>query len=440
MLIEIAVMLFLILVNGFFALAEMAVISSRKARLRHEAEQGRKAYGIVLETAENPSHFLSTIQIVITLVSTLTGAVGGATVALGLEAILERVPSLVSIAQPLSLGIVVVLTTFVSVILGELVPKNLALSRPEAIAAAVIRPLRGFAFVFSPLARFLSGVTELVIRLFGIRGPAEPSVTEEEVKVLIAQGAEAGVFEDREREMVEGALSLGDKRVTSLMTPRTEVVLINTEDGPDAAREVILENARYAYLPVVEGDLDKVIGLLPVNDALAAIVRGTFGDPRAMMAKPVMIPETTTALKAFAALKAGEVKTGLILDEYGGVAGLVTLADIMAAVVGDIPQTGDEDEPEMLRREDGSWLVDGSLAVESFLETLGHDDQSDERGYETVAGLVLNVIGIIPRAGDRYRWRDCIIEIVDMDGNRIDKVIVHPRPTMLDPTDSNALA
>jgi putative hemolysin len=422
--IEIILMLALVLVNGFFALAEMAVVSSRKARLRHEAEQGRKGYALVLATAENPSQFLSTIQIVMTLIGTLTGAVGGATVAQGLEKTVEKVPLLANISQPLSLGIVVVVTTFVSVILGELVPKHLALSRPETIAAVVIRPLRGFAFVFSPLARFLSAVTHLVVGLFGIHAHAEPAVTEDEVKVLIAQGAEAGVFEDREREMVEGVLSLGDRRVTSLMTPRTEVILVDLEDSPEETRRTVIENARYAYLPVVEGDLDRVVGLLPVKEALAAIVQGTFPGAREFMRKPVLIPESMTALKAFAAIKESGVKTALILNEYGGVAGLVALGDIMESVVGDLPQTGDEDEPEMTRREDGSWLVDGALPIEAFIDVLDLEGLPDEGDYETVAGLVLNVMGVIPRPGDRCHWLGCRIEIVDMDGNRIDKVIV----------------
>jgi len=424
MLTQIILMLVLVLVNGFFALAEMAVISSRKARLRHEAEQGRKAFALVLATAENPSHFLSTIQIVITLVGTLTGAVGGATVARGLEGVLAKVPALERFAEPLSLGIVVVLTTFVSVVLGELVPKNLALSRPEAIAAVVIRPLRGFALAFSPLARFLSAVTDLIVGLFGVAAHSEPAVTEDEVKVLIAQGAEAGVFEAREREMVEGVLSLGDRRVTSLMTPRTEVVFVDLEDSLDAARSITLENARYAYLPVVEGDLDRVVGLLPVKDALAAIVRGQFKDLRAFLHKPVLIPESMTALKAFAAIKESGVKTALILDEYGGVTGLVSLTDIMESVVGDLPLTGDEDEPEMIQRSDGSWLADGALPIEAFLDVLDLGGLPDEGEYETLAGLILNVMGIIPRPGDRCSWNGCAIEIVDMDGNRIDKVII----------------
>jgi len=424
---EILLILCLILANGFFSLAEMAIVASRKARLRHEAEQGRKSYALALATAENPSRFLSTIQVVITLIGTLTGAIGGATVAKSLENVLLELKALKGIAEPLSLGIVVVLTTFVSVVLGELVPKTLALSRPERIASLVIRPLRGFALVFSPLARFLSAVTDLVVGLFGIHAEPEPSVTEDEVKVLIAQGTEAGVFEDREREMVEGVLALDDRRVTSLMTPRTEIQWIDLKDGIESARAKVLENSRYAYLPVVEGRPDEVIGMLPVKDALAALVSGDFKDIRGLLKKPVIIPETTSALKAFAAIKESGVKTALLLDEYGGVAGLITLVDLIESVVGDIPLTGADDEPQMTQRSDGSWLVDGALPIDSFAETIGIEGLPDEGDYETVAGLVLNVMGIIPRPGDRCVWQDCEIEVVDMDGNRIDKVIVAKR-------------
>ncbi len=423
MALDLLVLLCLILLNGFFSLSEMAIVSSRKARLKHEADQGKKNYRLALETAENPSHFLSTIQVVITLIGTLAGAFGGATVARGLEESIRAVPFLASTAGPLSVAIVVILTTFVSVILGELVPKTLALSRPETIAAAVIGPVRLFAVAFAPLARFLSAVTELIVFLIGAKRSQEPAVTEEEVRVLIAQGAETGVFEKSEREMVEGVLSLGDRRVTSLMTPRTEVSFIDLLDGPARARKHIIENARYAYLPAVDGDLDNVIGMLPVKDCLAAIAADGFQDPRAFLREPVFVPESVSALKAFAALKAGAAKSALILDEYGGVSGLIALSDLVESIVGDMPGLGDDEEPEITKRQDGSYLVDGSLTLDRFGEELGLALERFE-DYDTVAGLVLDRMGTIPRAGDKCRWEDFLFEVLDMDGNRIDKLLV----------------
>ena len=230
MAIELIILFVLILINGFFSMAEMAVVSSRKARLRHEAESGKKNYELALKAAESPSRFLSTIQVVITLISILTGALGGATIANALTKVFAKLPFLAAIAAPLSIAIVVLGTTFVSVVFGELVPKSLALSRPEAIAAIVIRPIRGIAKLFYPVVKLLSATTELIVRLLGFHKESQPPVTEDEVKILIAQGTEAGVFDDREREMVEGVLSLGDRRVTSLMTPRTEVVYVQLED------------------------------------------------------------------------------------------------------------------------------------------------------------------------------------------------------------------
>ena len=428
MALELAVLLGLILLNGFFSLAEMAVVSSRKARLRHEAERGGEAYRLALDTAENPSRFLSTIQVVITLISILAGAFGGATIAESLSAALAKVPRLASIAEPLSVGIVVLLTTFVSVVMGELVPKSLALARPERIAAAVIRPVRAIALVFLPVSRLLAATTDLIVRLIAPQAGTEPPVTEEEVRVLVAQGAEAGVFEDSERDMVEGVLSLGDRRITSLMTPRPELVSIDLEEGPAAAKTILLENARYGYLPVCKGDLDQLVGMLPVKDALAAMAAGKLDDVRPLLQRPVLLPESISPLKAFSAMKEGGTKAAVILDEYGGLSGLVTLADILESVVGELPYSGDETEPEIVRRDDGTFLVDGSMPVDRFIEELGLAEELGEGDYDTVAGLVLERMGTIPRAGDKCRWDGCTLEVVDMDGNRIDKILVKIEP------------
>ena len=428
MALDLLVLLCLILLNGFFSLSEMAIVSSRKARLKHEADQGKKNYRLALDTAENPSRFLSTIQVVITLIGTLAGAFGCATVARGLERAFLHIPFLASTAGPVSVAIVVILTAFVSVILGELVPKNIALSRPETIAATVIGPVRIFALLFAPLARFLSAITDLIVSFVGANHGQEPAVTEEEVRVLIAQGVETGVFEKSEREMVEGVLSLGDRRVTSLMTPRTEVIAVDLGDGLAKARSLVVEYARYGYLPAVEGDLDKVVGMLPVKECLAAIAANIFEQPQAFLQKPIFIPESVSALKACAALKAGDAKSALILDEYGGVSGLIALSDLLESIVGDMPGAGDEDEPEIIRRQDGSYLVDGSLTLDQFSQELGFDLESFG-DYETVAGLVLDRMGTIPRAGEKCHWDGFVFEVLDMDGNRIDKILVTRDPT-----------
>lgn len=423
MVLEFLVLLFLILLTGFFSLSEMAIVSSRKARLKHEADRGKKNYRLALETAENPSRFLSTIQVVITLNGTLAGAFGGTTVARSLEAALRPIPFVASIAAPVSVAVVVILTAFVSVVIGELVPKNIALARPEIIAAGVIGPVRFFAILFAPLARLLSATTDFVISLLGIKRGQEPAVTEAEVRVLIAKGEETGIFEPSEREMVEGVLSLGDRRVTSLMTPRTEVVLVDLRNGPAEAEKLIVENARYGYLPAIDGDIDRIIGLLPVKECLAAIASRSFDDPLALLRASVFVPESVSALKAFALLKSGDVKTALILDEYGSLAGLITLSDIFESIVGDIPGASDDDEPEIVQRQDGSYLVDGSLHLDRFAQELGLGEGLFG-DYDTVAGLVLDRMGTIPKAGDTCHWANCRFEVLDMDGNRIDKILV----------------
>ncbi|MCE1195997.1 hemolysin family protein [bacterium] len=422
---ELILVLALILLNGFFSLSEMAIVSSRKARLRVGADDGKKNYRLALGAAEKPGRYLSAIQVAITLIGILTGAVGGATLSRGLGAWLATIPPLAPIANSLSVAIIVVLTTLVSVIFGELVPKNLALARPEPIAAAVIRPLRAISAVFDPLVRFLSWITSFVSKKLGFSASDRPDITEDEVKILIDQGTESGVFENSEKEMVEGVLNLDDRRVTTFMTPRTDVVAIDMADGFGAAREQLIAHAGYSYLPVVEGDLDKVVGMLKVRDALADLVRGGGLDIAAHMAAPVLIPETLSALKALALLKDESARAGLIVDEYGGVSGLVTMSDLLDSVVAGLA-LGDSDEvPGITQRGDGSWLVDGTLAIAEFAAAMDIDEEAfDANAYDTVAGLVLDCMGSIPKPGESCDWDGLRIEIMDMDGHRIDKVLV----------------
>ncbi len=431
---EILLILGLILLNGLFSLSEMALVSARKARLRHEAEQGKEAYRLALQAAEDPGRFLSAIQVAITLIGILTGAVGGATISEGLAAWISSLPGMGSAAVPLSVGIVVVLTTLVSVVLGELVPKDLALSRPETLAAAVIRPLRVVSTAFYPLVRFLSWATALVVRAFGLSKKDAPEVTEDEVKVLIARGEETGVFEKSEREMVEGVLDLDDRRVTSFMTPRTEVETIDLESGDQESFRALLTTTQFAYIPVCEGDLDKILGMLPVRGALAALASTGACDPRSHLVQPVLIPETISALKALAIMRDEGARTALIVDDYGGVAGLVTLGDLLGQVLSGFDEEPDADQPGLVRREDGSWLVDGALAITDFAQALELDETTlDPKDYDTLAGLVLDCMGSIPKAGERCDWDGLRFEIVDMDGRRIDKVLVSRKPEDFQP-------
>ncbi|MCX7027434.1 MAG: hemolysin family protein [Spirochaetes bacterium] len=422
---EILLILGLILLNGLFSLSEMAIVSSRKARLRHEADSGKEAYRLALEAADQPGRYLSAIQVSITLIGILTGAVGGATISRSLTAWLSSFHFLAKAAAPLSVAIVVVLSTFLSVVIGELVPKSLALARPERIAAAVIRPLRALTIVFDPIVRLLSWATALVLRLFRTSEARDPEVTEEEVKVLIAQGAKTGVFERSEREMVEGVLDLDDRRVTAYMTPRTEVLTIDLGESEASVRQELLAHADYACIPVIEGDLDKVAGMLPVRAALAALVRDQRWELSEHLVQPVLIPETISALKALSIMRDKATRTALIVDEYGGVAGLVTLGDLLGQVLSGLDSGSDDEIPGVIQREDGSFLVDGALGIAQFVDSMDIDESAIEvNAYDTVAGLVLDCMGSIPKPGESCDWNGLHIEIVDMDGHRIDKVLV----------------
>lgn len=431
---EFALMLLLILLNGFFSLAEMALMASRKARLRSEAEKGNTAYKIALDTAEHPGRFLSTIQVAITLIGILTGAIGGATISQSLTAWLSSIPALTHAASALAVGIVVAVTTTVSVVLGELVPKNLALSKPEIISAKLIRPMSIFSTIFYPLVRLLTAITSAIVRLFGLSADEEPAVTEEEVKVLIAQGTESGVFESSEKGMVEGVLELDDRRITSFMTPRTEVAALDLSDPALSPLQFIIDHAHYAFLPAMEENLDKIIGMIPVRPALAAFLCDSKTEIRSILVPPVFIPETISALRALAILRDSKISTALIVDEYGGISGLVTRGDLLASVLSGIDEGTSGEIPGVVKRADGSFLVDGALPIADFSDSLDLDETLfDTDMYDTVAGLVLACMGSIPKAGETCDWQNLHIEIMDMDGNRIDKVLVEKRePQQLD--------
>lgn len=430
MLSELALIFLLILLNGFFSLAEMALMASRKARLRSEAEKGDKAYKMALETAENPGRFLSTIQVAITLIGILTGAIGGATISQSLTAWLASIPPLANAASALAVAIVVAATTTASVILGELVPKNLALSKPEVISAKLIRPMAIFSAIFYPLVKFLTVITDAIVRLLGLKANREPEVTEEEVKVLIAQGTESGIFESSEKGMVEGVLELDDRRITSYMTPRTEVAALDLADPEISPLQFIMDHAQYAFLPAMEEDLDKIAGMIPVRPALAAFLRDRNTDIHSILVPPVFIPETISALRALAILRESKISTALIVDEYGGVSGLVTRGDLLGSVLSGIDEGASAEIPGVVKRSDGSFLVDGALPIADFSDSLDLDETLfDTDLYDTVAGLVLACMGSIPKAGESCDWQNLHIEIMDMDGNRIDKVLVEKRDT-----------
>jgi putative hemolysin len=421
---EIIVILCLVLLNGFLSMSEMAVVSSRKARLKKRADDGSLAYKVAYETAEKPRRFLSTIQIGITLVGVLAGAIGGATIATVLREAFADIPWLADWANGLSFAIVVSATTLLSVVFGELVPKSVALASPEKIAAFVSLPMRVIGAIFRPIVWFLTFLTELVLKIFRLGKTDEPSVTEEEVKALLEQGAEIGVFEKSEHDMVENILYLGDKRASAFMTHRMDIAWIPEDATRDMALEIVAANPQLEMYPVCRNGLDDAVGMIGGRKLLVAIAQGSFTCVRELMEPPLMLPESLNAIKTLAAMRAKDARAALIMDEYGGVEGLVCIRDLSYEILGEAEQASTLHEAEVAEREDGSWLVEGMMALDDFHEFIGlRPDESSER-HNTVAGLVLDLMGRIPSKGDYVDWRGYRIEVVDMDGHRIDQLLV----------------
>jgi putative hemolysin len=421
------VVVLLIFINGIFAMSEIAVVSSRKTRLQQWAEEGNARARAALELANNPNQFLATIQIGITLVGILAGAFGGATIARELAVMLSDITWLQPYGHPLSLVLVVLGITYLSLIVGELVPKRLALNNPERLAMAVAVPMQALSRVAYPAVHLLGLSTEFLLRALGIRPSTEPPVTEEDIRALIEQGTQAGMFEEAEQEMVERVFRLGDRRVSAVMTPRTEIVWLDRAASAQAIRSTITDSAHSRFL-VAEGSLDNALGVVHAKDLLAHILGEQVVDLEATLQQPLYVPESMRALKVLELFKQSGTHIALVIDEYGGIQGLVTPSDILEAIVGDLPEAGEQVEPLALQREDGSWLLDGMLPVDEFkdLFDLGDLPGEDQGIYQTLAGFVIMQLGRIPAATDYFIWEGLKIEVVDMDGNRIDKVLVTP--------------
>jgi putative hemolysin len=468
---EVLLLLVLIAVNGLLSGSEMAVASSRKARLQERAARGDAGARAALELAAHPNRFLATVQIGITLVGILTGAFGGATLAAQLDAALEGVPALAPYSEALSLGLVVVAITYLSLVFGELVPKRLALNSPERLAAAVARPMALLARLAGPAVAVLGASTDAVLRLLRVRPSDEAPVTEEEIRLLIDQGAAAGVFERAEQDLVAGVLSLADRAVGELMTPRTRLVALDVEDPPEVnARKVAA--SPHTHFPVYRGDLDTVVGIVTVKDFWLASLTAPGPDagpaagapPVAPLAelerlahRPLFVPETLRALRLLEVFRAAAapppgaagangaggrgaqtLEVALVVGEHGGTEGLITLTDLLEAITADLPAPGGGAGGGLVQRGDGSWLADGELEAAALKERLGlaaaPDPDADE--YRTVGGFAMHRLGRVPAPGDAFEWQGHRFEVVDMDGNRVDKVLVGPVPPAPAPDDA----
>ncbi len=426
---EILVVVLLIFANSLFAMIEISIISSRKARLQQLANQGDIRATTALELANAPNRFLSTTQIGITLIGIFAGAFGGATIANGLALELDKIPLLTGKSEGIALTIVVVIITYVSLVFGELVPKRLAMNNPEVIAISSAIPMQTLARIASPIVHLLSISTELILRLMGVQPSQEPEVTEEEIKVLIEQGTEAGTFEQAEQDMLQRVFRLGDRHVNALMTPRPDIVWLDLDDPIETNRQKIIKSS-HSRLPVCQSGVDNVLGVIQISDLLSSVLSGEQLDLTSNLRRPLFVPESTTGFRILELFKQSGTHIAVVVDEYGVIQGLVTLNDVLVELVGDMPSIDQQEEPMAVQREDGSWLIDGMYSVEDFFELFGikQDPRHQRNNYQTLAGLVITHLGRIPTAADHFEWQDFRFEVMDMDGNRVDKVLVMPIP------------
>ncbi|HEX2725998.1 MAG TPA: hemolysin family protein [Beijerinckiaceae bacterium] len=421
---ELFIALVLIALNGLFALSELAVVSARKMRLKTLAEAGRPGAAAALKLAEDPGRFLSTVQIGITLVGILAGAFSGAALGARVSEAFTYWGMAPWLAEPLGFGLVIGAITFLSVVIGELVPKHLALKNAEGIACAVAPAMAVVSRIAAPVVSLLDAATKLVFRLFGASLEPDTAVTEEEIKTLVAEAETAGVIETDERLMISGVLRLGDRPVGGIMTPRTEVEWVDI-DGSDAEIRQALLDTGHSRLPVAQGEPDNVIGVVQVRELLKPLLRGDPLDVRAFVRSAPAIPDTVDALDALNVLRDAEVPMALVHDEYGHFEGVVTPADILDAIAGAFRSDEDATEPEAVQREDGSWLLAGWMPADEMADQLGIK-LPEPRRYHTVAGLVIDELEHMPATGEKVEALGWCFEVVDLDGRRIDKVLARP--------------
>ncbi|MBN1238168.1 MAG: HlyC/CorC family transporter [Gammaproteobacteria bacterium] len=422
---EIVVIVLLILANGVFAMSELAVVSSRRARLRSLERAGSRGAGVALRLMDDPTRFLSTVQIGITLVGVLAGAFSGIALGERLGAWLDQWPLLAPHGQSIAVGAIVLAVTYATLVVGELVPKRIALRRPERIAAFVAPAMQRIARVAGPAVWLLKASTEGMLRLLGVRGGRDITVTEEEVRSLIAEGTRAGVFVARERDMIEGVLRLADRRVRAIMTPRQEVVWIDENAGPEEIAEHMAAHRSSRY-PVCRDTIDHIVGIVHTKDLAPALLRGERVRLADHTVRPLVVPEGVHVLKLLELFRTEGIHMAIVIDEYGATEGVATLADILEAITGDLPERGEEAEHGLVRRSDGSWLVDGSFPIDEFEDRVRLPGLKNAGDFDTVAGFVLHHLERLPAPGDAFEAFDGRFEVVDMDGHRIDKVLYIP--------------
>jgi putative hemolysin len=422
---SIIILLISMLINGVFAMVEIALVSSRKTRLEQRADRGESGAAAALELLKQPNRFLSTVQIGITLVGIFSGAFGASQLSPPLAEILARIDFLEPYAEEIAFTFLVLIITYFSIVIGELVPKRVAINNPEAVSSALAIPMRFLSILVKPIVSLLSASSEFGARLLGIKPGNEPAITEEEIKVLIEQGHQVGVFKEAEREMFSGVFRMGGRKVSALMTPRIKMTWININNPIHDIWNYILKTS-HARVPVADENLDNLLGYIQVRDLLGASPDDPEFDLKNYVKEPLYLPENMSAIEALDNFQIGGVHLAIVVDEFGGIKGMVTDYDILKTIVGDIPEDIGDTDQLAYQREDSSWLFDGLIVIDQLQDILNISEMPGEKKgvYQTLSGFVMSQLGQIPQTGSKFEYQGFEFEVVDMDGRRVDRVLV----------------
>ena len=424
--VNILIILILFLFNAVFAMYEIAMVSSKKTRLIARAEDGLQGASVAMELLQDPDQqYLSAIQIMITMIDTLAGGIGGAQLSRPLAEVIKGITWLAPFAEIVALILVVIVITYFSIVMGELIPKRIAVSRPEDVVTRLSPLIKGMSRFLRPLTRLLSASTNLGIKIFNIDVTKEPAITEEELKGYIQEGRQTGVFDEAEQTMVDGVFRFSDRRLDAIMTPHTELDWIDLDDDHDTIVKELIESS-YSRLPVAHGDLNRAVGYVNTKDLVGVDIHDPQFNLEDYVRQPLFFPGNMQAVKAFEQFRETGIHYALVLDEYGGVEGFVTLYDVLESIVGDIPLDEYDKDQDVVQRSDGTWLVDGLIPIDELKEIMNVDElpEEDKAGFQTLSGFVMNQLGRIPKTGSVFEWDHWRFEVVDMDGHRVDRVLV----------------
>jgi putative hemolysin len=420
--IEIFIILILVFLNGFFAMSEIAIVSSKKARLEDLAQKGKRGAKIALSLITEPEKFLSTVQVGITLIGIVAGAYGGIAIAEDITPLIQKIDLFEEAADEISIIFVIAVITYLSLVIGELVPKTIAFNNPETIAVIVAPIMKLLSDAVSPVIWFLTISTKLFLRTFRIKQNTQPPITEEELKILLEQGSKHGTLETKEAEMIQSIFRFGDRKADSIMTLRKDVVWINANDSSEKIKEIIMKY-KFSKYPVCDGSLDKMLGVISIRDFLENYFSNDEVDLRSIMIQPVIVTEYSNSLKILEKFRQSKNYIAIVIDEYGAVQGLITLHDLVENIFGDLPEVFEQNEEEIFYEKDGSMLIEGSFLVDELEELLKIYLQDKDK-YNTLGGLIMYHLNRIPNTGDSFELAHYLFKVVDMDGKRVDKVLV----------------